>query len=387
MLSGNSDRLTPTPSVIIRPAVEAVANEIRAPGKAKQRSTGVEKPHRSIAGDEFWSEMVMWKDPTSDILQELRHSDLGNRIAAIQRLHGHDQVEAVRILKAVLSQDEDAYVRGEAIRMLVSIGGEEAFTAMTTALGDTETTVRYQVIEALGEAGSKAIHLLGQVLFGDPDPELRHYAVELIATQDGAAAQALLAAAAQDPDDGVRQQAQLWVREPEWETATAGDNDPTLGSAIVFAPDDQGLEQLWYLDPEDRIAAIQQVYGLDQKDAVRILSQVLSTDEDAHVRSEAISVLASIGEEEAFTALTTALGDTDTTVRYQVIEALGEAGSEAIHLLGQVLFSDPDPQRRRQAVEVIATQDGPAAQALLAVAAQDLDETVRLAASQFLHQR
>lgn len=382
----NNHWLSPTASTINPATVESTANEISNSGKLEQRIASTETSVLSIEETEFGSVNVIWKDPARNILQELKHPDPGNRITAIQRLHVLDQTDAIRILKEVLAHDADAYVRGEAVRELVSIGGKEALAAMTYALGDTDTTVRYQVVLALSAAGSEAIHLLGQVLFGDPDPELRRQAVEAIAIQYSPAAQALLAVAAKDPDESVRQQAQLWILEPEWETSPAGDHDSTLGSVAGFAPDDQFLEQLRYLDPEDRIAAIQHLYGLDQNDAVRILSKVLTTVEDAHIRREAVMALASIGGEEAFFAIEEALSDEDTAVRYQAIQALGNSGSKSIHVLGQVLFSEQDPKLRRHAVELIASQDGPATQALLAVAAQDKDESVRLVASQFSHQ-
>jgi len=136
--------------------------------------------------------------------EAFRDLDPEGRIAAIQQLHGVDQKEAVQILNKVLSWDEDAHVRSEAITALTNIGGEEALAAMTTALGDKDTAVRSQVIQSLGNTGSNAIPILGQIILSDPNPELRRQAVDLLAAQDNPAARALLETATQDADESVR---------------------------------------------------------------------------------------------------------------------------------------------------------------------------------------
>ena len=144
------------------------------------------------------------------IPRQLDSADPGERAAALFRLNGMDEAEAIEILADVLAHDDNPDVRGAAIRALDRMGGDEAVWVMaTTALSDRDADIRYYALESLSVSGSYVVDFLGQALFSDPDPEVRRLVVLLLAENSNPAASALVQAAMSDEDEEVRHTATL----------------------------------------------------------------------------------------------------------------------------------------------------------------------------------
>ena len=82
---------------------------------------------------------------------------------------------------AIALGDEDSWVREEAVDALEEIGGDEAARALAIALEDEDSSVREEAVEALGEIGGEAaIDLLEQAL-ADEDESVRDTAADILA--------------------------------------------------------------------------------------------------------------------------------------------------------------------------------------------------------------
>jgi hypothetical protein len=100
-------------------------------------------------------------------------------------------------------------------------------------------------------------------------------------------------------------------------------------------------------------------------------------DDEAKVRLEAVSELASIGSDQAAAALAAALSDSDPSVREEAVCGLGEIGDETdLEILEQALM-DPDLRVREAAVEAVTDIGGDDSARTLAFALTDVAPSLR----------
>ncbi len=148
------------------------------------------------------------------LMDQIRYSDLQDRVQAIDRLAGLTDDITVTALVFSLQHDPSPTVRARAVTMLERIGGEVAATGLETGLGDDIPSVRMKVVQALGNVQDERVSLwLGQMLMGDPSADVRLMAVQAIAQQGGDTARLFLEAAAED-SSSVVSEATLGLLEP-----------------------------------------------------------------------------------------------------------------------------------------------------------------------------
>jgi hypothetical protein len=141
-----------------------------------------------------------------------RLSQLAQRnqqLATIQRLSRSRGAEGTATLSAMLSNDGDPYVRGQAAAALGRLGGLPAIAALTAALADPAPEVRIHVVRALAQSsGRPAGDLLAERLGVDPDAGVRREITGVLARFGPTPrAQAALEAAQGDADPAVRRAA------------------------------------------------------------------------------------------------------------------------------------------------------------------------------------
>ena len=149
---------------------------------------------------EYWIDSLAWdmdmkveRNPRTFFSNDISYE---KKIFIIQQtIVQYGQEQAVGVFREVLMQEDDAGVKLQAIIELATINDYQAEIALATALGDKDSKVRYQAIEALGAYGSKATNILGQAMFSDSEPENRRRSYELLIQQDNEIAQVLILAA------------------------------------------------------------------------------------------------------------------------------------------------------------------------------------------------
>jgi HEAT repeat protein len=139
------------------------------------------------------------------------------RLASLDNLGRRTDDAAVAELTRILAQDPDPAVRTRAAGILSRSRDARATPALTTALGDQQSSVRIQAVHGLRRLeGERATEALGRVLLNDPDPSVRRVAAwALTSLRDAAAGSALRAAMSTDGDASVRQAATAAYR--RWE--------------------------------------------------------------------------------------------------------------------------------------------------------------------------
>src|SRR5262245_59866854 len=111
------------------------------------------------------------------------------------------------------------------------------------------------------------------------------------------------------------------------------------------------------------------------------------TDNDVNVRRRAANAIATRPEQEAVTALRTAVEDPDFIVRAYALIALGQLRDEgSVGLMSQALLRDPDPNMRRTAVGALSMVRSESARRAVEAAESDADASVRQAAADALKQ-
>jgi HEAT repeat protein len=136
------------------------------------------------------------------------------RADALGNLQYIDEEDALRTLKVVLQQDKDLSVRKKVLFVLDRIGGQSAFSVISTALGDESSVLRLAALESLWWNGAPdRFAIAGQVIFSDPDPIVRLEAIRLLDSASDPAASSLLMAARQDSDEQVSQYADQLLRQ------------------------------------------------------------------------------------------------------------------------------------------------------------------------------
>lgn len=142
------------------------------------------------------------------LIDAITRSSVQDRLDAVDRLAGRSDDISIANLSFALQHDPDASVRARAVRVLESLHGPRAASALEPGLGDDASSVRIDVVRALGKLADERMPLwLGQVIMGDPSDAVRLEAVRAIAAQPNAMARHFLAAAANDPSAAVRRAA------------------------------------------------------------------------------------------------------------------------------------------------------------------------------------
>ncbi len=158
------------------------------------------------------------------------------------------------------------------------------------------------------------------------------------------------------------------------------DAPPDANEATLNKPDELPTE-LDNPNPLIRAAALEQLYGYDKEVAIRTLREILREDTSVVVRRNAIRMLGSLGDDDAYDALTTGLGDEDSQLRQLTLTSLTQINAtRAVQQMGAVIYNDSNPEVRLAAVNLLKQSSNPAAEYLLKVAWQDNDERVREAA-------
>ena len=131
------------------------------------------------------------------------------QLATIRRLSRSPGAEGRATLSAVLNNDGDPYIRGQAAAALGRLGGQPAIAALTAALADPAPEVRIHVVRALAQSsGRPAGDMLAERLGVDPDARVRRAIMGLLARFGPTpSAQAALEAAQSDADPSVRRAA------------------------------------------------------------------------------------------------------------------------------------------------------------------------------------
>jgi len=244
------------------------------------------------------------------------------------------------------------------IGQLHGIPGREALDVLSSALSDSQFSVREEAIAAVGEHGPAGVFVLGQVLYSEPQGALREQALQLLANMRSPASRVLIHHAAEhDSLIHIREQARTilanWPDEP--------------------MPEVMPLHEF----PEDQFAQIDQTWQLPEDEASEILGVILANSPYDEVRFQSVLELGQIAHESAIDPLSHGLGDGQVEVRSESLFALAAHGERSTHLLGQALISDPDPFVRSQAAQLLAEDNSPAARALLNHALNDSDTKVR----------
>jgi HEAT repeat protein/beta-lactamase regulating signal transducer with metallopeptidase domain len=242
-------------------------------------------------------------------------------------------------------KDGDVEVRRAAAQSLANLEDPRAVPALIEALRDGDAEVRASASSALGQFEDKRA-LPGLVaLLRDPDQDVRHAALSsLSAFRDQVPAEAILTALG-DSDADVRVAALGLVAGCDCDEDKPG--DPRIVQAVVGLIGGSNID----------------------------------------VRSEAISVLSSLGLKEAPAGLLAAARDKNPEVRQHVAEALGSIrDARAVPALKELL-QDPNADVRESAVNALSEiRDRSALEALVA-ALKSSDAVVRRHAAEALGQR
>ena len=189
LLDGYSTILVtePVPGQASRVAIRRV--HIIGTGESEGRGTAAPLRPQSLAGDLA----------TANFSASVQNGPGEARIGGLDRLTGLMDRDTLGVLTQVLRHDPDPEVRKRAVAMLAEIPGEAAASVLESGLGDSDSSVRAVVIDALMPRPSLgAVMALGQVMIGDADPELRARAYQALREHPHKRAAVLVAASRQE---------------------------------------------------------------------------------------------------------------------------------------------------------------------------------------------
>ncbi len=156
------------------------------------------------------------------VLRDLaQQPDPAARAKSVRRLALERGEAAADVLAEVLSQDEDASVRMEAIdalaKMAVKPGATRSPAALATALADEAPSVRARAVHALSKvSGGGVVESVAETLRRDPDARVRLMAAWTLGKHRTESARSALEVAAEiDPEATVRREADLALQ--HWE--------------------------------------------------------------------------------------------------------------------------------------------------------------------------
>jgi hypothetical protein len=179
------------------------ARQGQEPGNLARLFVFQPSEHRPIETSIEMSGRPVEKSLPAD-LPEPASQAAANRQLELEQAYTLDYEKAVPLLGDALDDDEDAAVRARAVSILANLGGEAAFEAVSTAVGDEHRAVRELAMDTLVDMDrERAYPYIGRVLFGDSETELRVRALDLLGQSRDEVAIALIQAGTDDPDPRV----------------------------------------------------------------------------------------------------------------------------------------------------------------------------------------
>lgn len=283
------------------------------------------------------------------------------------------QAPAVEPLIAVL-QEGALNVRLAALEVLGKIGNERAVEALTTALSDPESSVRFAAVRALNAGGIPAMARAVEPLIAfmtnrSVETLARGFAAQALGKSRDQRAVAPLLAALQGDDLDVD-------REAAYALAELGGIEfiEPLVAAVVRKPNERLFD------------AVESSLRRLGRPAVTPLISILQSHPSRVARQLAATALQGIGTPQAIEPLIAALQDPEKYVRAQVAGGLGKVGAQLpeeaarwriVQVLTPVLLSDTEADCRHAAAWALEQLAEPQAIDPLIAALQDTDGGTR----------
>jgi HEAT repeat protein len=297
----------------------------------------------------------------ADLLLDRCHDQHENvRVAAVESL---PCLEDRRVLSALASalQDEAVNVRAAATRALGQLGAPESWPLLQQGLADRAPWVRYYAARAVGRQGhTQALDALVKLAQGDAAMQVRVAAVEAIGNIGGASVLPLL-------------------------VALVDANDADLARAAIAAIGASGcpealpplLAALGSHDSSKRFEAVRALGASGAREAVAALQRVAATDANSDLAEAAINALGQLPVPESLAALIELAALPGR--RAACVAVLPDAAKGNLACIAGSL-SHQQLDVRRAVVEALGRMRDPRATALLSVALEDAEGSVRLAA-------
>jgi AAA family ATP:ADP antiporter len=241
----------------------------------------------------------------------LHHEDAGVRCKTLEVLGEAGRTDALPLIEQRIT-DDDAEVRGAAIRTVVALRGENAAEMMLPRLADPDLRLRAAAVACLathsdGAVVERALGALNRML-ADDDPDVRQEAAKALGQIREPAESGSLVSLLYDREPCVVRQAIAAVRT---RLARDGEN-PIYVPTLISLMADRRLKH----DARDAVVA----FGEGAIPAVAAFMN--SDDEDIWVRRALPKTLALLGGEAAFAALSSLLAAPDAIMREKVVAAM-----------------------------------------------------------------
>ncbi|MBK8176191.1 MAG: HEAT repeat domain-containing protein [Rhodospirillales bacterium] len=138
---------------------------------------------------------------------------LDERLAKMSEIVQSRGPAATGALISVLMADPDPQARRSALGLLAGFSSDDARRAILGAAADQDASVRGDALRALSRtSGEKPVPLLTQMAKGDSDVDVRIEAIGLLSPKDGDLARVVLEGVMDDPDPRLREAAQKALR-------------------------------------------------------------------------------------------------------------------------------------------------------------------------------
>ena len=128
----------------------------------------------------------------SGLVKQFLHSDPNQRVAAVRASRRLPNEQRNAVLTAVLARDDEPTVRAEVLDDLWRMDAGVGQAAISLAIGDPDSDVRWRALQMIIGMGANGIALLGQVARAGTDAEMRDVAAAHLAELDTAASWSVL---------------------------------------------------------------------------------------------------------------------------------------------------------------------------------------------------
>jgi HEAT repeat protein len=306
----------------------------------------------------------------------------------------------VAALADALATSEHGTARAWSAYALGHHPGTTSVSALLDAISDPNDAVRREVYDALGRLGDRTV-LPALQLAASADPTVtgrRHATDAAVAVVRGRRDLDIETTVAQltsgDVDQRIQAAATL-SRSADWRAVDAliaasesGDIDVRRAAVLALGilGDQRAVPHLVAQFPGavatlryDLLAALAR---LGDESALPSVLLLLDHDDPA-TRQLAVRAAAWIAADDVVEAITPSAADPAEQVRTEVLLVLDNQmrGAARASVLAQMLADDPSPFLRAEAARVLVTVGGETAEQSLALALEDRDSLVRLAAS------
>ncbi|CCI03388.1 HEAT repeat domain-containing protein [Microcystis aeruginosa] len=313
------------------------------------------------------------------IIRALNYSDwFRDHAAIILGKINRKQALALPSLISIL-YDSEKSVRFWGVKALgeIGIGNSETIQALITALNDVKT--RNNAVEALGKINNSAVVSALIETIKNSDGDFRSYAAVALSKITNPDAVPVLI-------EAVNHSAfHVYIRYFAAE-ALGNIGNPEAVSALIAVLNDSEINDIYYAADElVRNKAVEALSKIGTPEAVSGLIEAINHPYQK-VRSKAAEALLNIGTQEAYLGLITALNHSDENVRKYAVEALGKvmniSSLEAMPILIEAL-NNPYQEVRSHATMIFAkiplvlVVNPELRQAFIASLNNDSDETGR----------